>query len=80
MGTVISFNNTPQAVDDLFTSSQTDLTENILKIVYLDVMADDLGGNAKTLFRAALKDYEEMRKSMKADTESAPDTAITAPR
>jgi tetratricopeptide (TPR) repeat protein len=32
------------------------------------------------LARAALKDYEELRKSMKADTESAPDTAITAPR
>ena len=32
------------------------------------------------LARAALKDYEDFRKSMKADTESAPDTAITAPR
>ena len=32
------------------------------------------------LAQAALRDYEEFRKSMKAETESAPDTAITAPR
>src|SRR3569832_1378041 len=49
-GTTTSFSNTPQAQDDLFLSSQTGLTEDVLKIVYLDVMANDLGGNAKTLF------------------------------
>src|SRR5260221_6678695 len=49
-GTVVSFGNTPQAVDDLFTSAQTGLNEDILQIVYLNVMANDLGGNAKTLY------------------------------
>ena len=50
MGNSTSFGNTPQAQDDLFTSTQTGLTEDLLKIVYLAVMANDLGGNAKTLF------------------------------
>ena len=49
-GSTSSFTNTPQAKDDLFLSSLTKLTEDNLKIVYLDVMANDLGGNAKTLF------------------------------
>ena len=49
-GTVVSFSNTPQAANDLFLSSQTGLTEDILKVVYLDVMANDLGGNAKILY------------------------------
>ena len=49
-GTTASFANTPQAVDDQFLSSATGLSEDILKIVYLDVMADDLGGNAKVLY------------------------------
>src|SRR2546429_371848 len=50
MATVTSFSNTPQAQDDLFTSAQTGLAEDHLAIVYLDVMANDLGGNAKMLF------------------------------
>src|SRR5262249_26484552 len=45
-----SFTNTPQAVDDFFAASQTGLTEDLLSIVYLNVMANDLGGNAKTLW------------------------------
>ena len=45
-GTVTSFSNTPEAKDDLFTSAQTGLTEDYLTIVYLDAMANDLGGNA----------------------------------
>src|SRR5947209_13499611 len=49
-GTATSFSNTPQATDDMFLSSATGLTEDVLKIVYLDVMANDLGGSAKTLF------------------------------
>ena len=49
-GTTTSFINTPQAVDDQFLSAQTGLTEDILKIVYLDVMANDVGGNAKILW------------------------------
>src|SRR5207247_6342728 len=43
-----SFNNTPQAGDDLFTSVMTGLTEDTLFIAYLAVMANDLGGAAKT--------------------------------
>ena len=49
-GTVTSFSNTPQATVDLFLAAQTGLTEDILKIVTLDVMANDLGGAAKTLY------------------------------
>ncbi|MER9307470.1 VCBS domain-containing protein, partial [Mesorhizobium sp. M0496] len=49
-GTTTSFSNTPQAGDDLFTSSFTGLTEDNLQTVILNVMANDLGGNAKTLW------------------------------
>ena len=45
-----SFLNTPQAGDDLFTSATTGLTEDSLFISYLAVMANDLGGAAKTLY------------------------------
>src|SRR4051812_45084371 len=49
-GSTTSFTNTPQAVDDTFYSASTGLTEDNLRIVCLDVMADDLGGNAKILW------------------------------
>ena len=57
-GSTTSFSNTPQATDDLFTSGLTlsgtsiALTEDnlLLQPVYFNVMANDLGGNAKTLF------------------------------
>ena len=48
-GTITSFTNTPQAGDDLFLSTKTGLTEDSVNTVYLDVMCNDLGGNAKTL-------------------------------
>jgi len=50
MGTVstVSFSNTPQAKDDLF--APLELTEDSLKVFVLDVMANDLGGNAKSLY------------------------------
>ena len=47
-GIINSFGNTPQAKDDLFTD--TDLTEDSLGIVTLDVMGNDSGGNAKLLW------------------------------
>ena len=47
-GTATSFSNTPQAGDDLFT--KTGLTEDSVNTVYLDVMGNDLGGKAKTLW------------------------------
>ncbi|WP_395016013.1 beta strand repeat-containing protein [Dongia sp.] len=50
MGNTVSFGNTPQAGDDFFSASKTGLTENTLGIVTLDVMGNDLGGNAKTLW------------------------------
>ncbi|HJR30817.1 MAG TPA: VCBS domain-containing protein, partial [Pseudomonas sp.] len=54
-GTVTSFSNTPQATGDIFTTGVTDagaasITEELLGVVYLDVMSNDLGGNAKTLW------------------------------
>ncbi|MEI9416429.1 VCBS domain-containing protein, partial [Mesorhizobium sp. Cs1321R2N1] len=49
-GTTTSFSNTPQAQDDTFASNTTGLTEDILQTVFLSVMANDLGGNAKTLW------------------------------
>ncbi|HEX6706807.1 MAG TPA: cadherin domain-containing protein [Albitalea sp.] len=50
LGNSTSFTNTPQAVDDFYTSAATGLTEDSLFISYLAVMANDLGGAAKTLF------------------------------
>lgn len=50
MGSKTSFGNTPQAVDDTLTVTQTGLTEDSLKTVFLDVMANDKGGNAKSLY------------------------------
>ena len=49
-GTAVSMSNTPQATNDVFTSAQTGLTDNALTTVYLNVMANDLGGAAKTLY------------------------------
>ncbi|WP_029526632.1 beta strand repeat-containing protein, partial [Pseudomonas chlororaphis] len=54
-GTTTSFSNTPQAQDDIFTTgvigtSSAAITEDLQGIVYLDVMSNDLGGNAKTLW------------------------------
>uniref|UniRef100_UPI001591F7BB beta strand repeat-containing protein n=2 Tax=Burkholderia ambifaria TaxID=152480 RepID=UPI001591F7BB len=49
-GTAVSISNTPQATNDVFTSAQTGLTDNTLTTVYLNVMANDLGGAAKTLY------------------------------
>jgi len=50
-GIAVSFSNTPQASADLFTTAQIGLTEdNLLGVVLLDVMANDLGGNAKSLY------------------------------
>ncbi len=49
-GTTTSFTNTPQATGDDFTSALTGMTEDSATIFYLDVMANDLGGKAKTLW------------------------------
>jgi VCBS repeat-containing protein len=49
-GITISFSNTPQANADVFTAALTRLTEDNLAPVILDVMANDLGGNAKSLY------------------------------
>ncbi|MCK1711246.1 VCBS domain-containing protein [Bradyrhizobium sp. 143] len=55
-GSTTSFSNTPQAKDDIFTSGVTaagafiSLTEDNIQPVFFDVMGNDLGGNAKTLF------------------------------
>ena len=45
-GTTTSFSNTPQAGDDVFTG----LNEDFSGIVCLNVMGNDLGGNAKILW------------------------------
>ncbi|HWI09733.1 MAG TPA: VCBS domain-containing protein, partial [Burkholderiaceae bacterium] len=45
-----SFANTPQAGDDFFTAAMTGLTEDSTGVTYLAVMANDLGGAAKTLY------------------------------
>src|SRR5947207_14382437 len=56
-GSTTSFSNTPQATDDVFTTGVSvttgaviTLTEDNVQAVIFDVMANDLGGNAKTLF------------------------------
>src|SRR3954447_23199267 len=50
MGSTTSLGNTPQAKDDLFTFAFTGLSADSLSTVSLNVMANDLGGNAKTLY------------------------------
>jgi len=47
-GTTTSFSNTPQAQSDTFGYSW--LTEDWSGVYCFDVMANDLGGNAKTLW------------------------------
>jgi VCBS repeat-containing protein len=52
-GISISFNNTPQAKDDFFTAASGGLTEDNLSSrtpIVFDVMANDAGGNAKSLY------------------------------
>ena len=49
-GSTVSFGSTPQAKDDLLTAASTGLTEDSSGVAYLDVMANDLGGNAKVLW------------------------------
>ena len=49
-GSTVSFGSTPQAKDDLLTAASTGLTEDSSSVAYLDVMANDLGGNAKVLW------------------------------
>ncbi|WP_395006421.1 VCBS domain-containing protein, partial [Undibacterium sp.] len=45
-----SFSHTPQAKDDLIDFSTTGLTEDTILPIFLNVMGNDLGGNAKTLW------------------------------
>ncbi|WP_217578042.1 VCBS domain-containing protein [Mesorhizobium sp. GbtcB19] len=51
-GTTVSFSNTPQAKDDVFnlTEDTAVLASGSQTIIVLDVMANDSGGNAKSLF------------------------------
>lgn len=45
-----SFLNTPQAVDDFYSSEATGLTEDSSGVYLFSVMSNDLGGNAKILW------------------------------
>ncbi|RUW63878.1 VCBS domain-containing protein [Mesorhizobium sp. M7A.F.Ca.US.008.03.1.1] len=51
-GTTTSFSNTPQAKDDLLTTAASGalLTEDLSGVIKLDVLANDSGGAAKTLW------------------------------
>lgn len=49
-GVSVSFGNTPQAKDDTVTATYIGTNADSNGIIYLDVMANDLGGNAKTLY------------------------------
>src|SRR3990172_2978136 len=49
-GIAVSFAKTPQAKDDVYASSTTGLTEDSTSVALLDVMRNDLGGNAKSLY------------------------------
>src|SRR5438046_2682028 len=54
-GQIVSFSNTPQAEDDAFIFYKDqllawDLFNRQTSVLALDVMANDLGGNAKTLY------------------------------
>ncbi|TIU28776.1 MAG: hypothetical protein E5W34_01820, partial [Mesorhizobium sp.] len=51
-GTTTSFSNTPQAQGDVFNYSEDTavVVSGSQSIILLDVLANDLGGNAKTLY------------------------------
>ena len=50
-GTTTSFSNTPQAQDDILNYTEESVVKGSLNTsIILDVMQNDLGGNAKTLF------------------------------
>ena len=50
-GTTTSFSNTPQAQDDILNYTEESVVLGSLSTsIILDVMQNDLGGNAKTLF------------------------------
>ncbi|TIV43436.1 MAG: hypothetical protein E5V84_01100, partial [Mesorhizobium sp.] len=51
-GTTTSFSNTPQAQGDVFnyTEDTAVVVSGSQSIILLDVLANDLGGNAKTLY------------------------------
>ena len=50
-GTTTSFSNTPQAQDDILNYTEDSVVKGSLSTsIMLDVMQNDLGGNAKTLF------------------------------
>jgi hypothetical protein len=55
-GSTTSFTNTPQAVDDSYTywedllKTDSTLYDSATNTILLDVMANDKGGSAKTLF------------------------------
>src|SRR5258706_343981 len=52
-GTTTSFTNTPQAKDDIYSWTESQLQSSGLlsgNVITLNVMANDLGGNAKTLW------------------------------
>ena len=55
-GTATSFTNTPQAKDDSYNyiedmlRANSTLYNSATNTIYLDVMSNDLGGGAKTLF------------------------------
>jgi len=93
-GTATSFSNTPQAKDDTYTYLENLLRDNatiynaLTNTITLDVMSNDLGGNAKTLFsvedgdgNALTADYTLLAKDVgstgcSAWRESLPGTAV----
>ena len=79
-GTTVSFVNTPQAKDDAYPSASTGLTEDSSVVVLLDVMANDLGGNAKSLWSVdnGVNNSGAMNGSQPGDllTEDAARTAV----
>src|SRR5215213_8676839 len=83
-GTATSFSNTPQAKDDSYTYLEDLLKSNstvynvATNTITLDVMANDLGGNAKSLFsvedgdgNALTADYTLLAKDVNASGCSA---------
>ncbi|HKX92263.1 MAG TPA: VCBS domain-containing protein, partial [Sphingomicrobium sp.] len=78
-GTATSFSNTPQAQDDYYAyledllRSNSTLYNSLTNTIYLDVMSNDLGGKAKTLFsiedgdgNPITADYELLAKDVNA--------------
>ncbi|MFD0668708.1 VCBS domain-containing protein [Ramlibacter sp. MAHUQ-53] len=82
MATTTSYTNTPQATTDTYGFTESQLLESVLydptrEVITLDVMANDLGGNGKTLYSVD-GDMDGLTELLQRDAAGAWETARIA--